>query len=77
MILTDLRDYVQKQGRAGSKELAIHFDLSEDMVNNMIRHWITRNVIRQLNSSACGTCGHCSGCDVEAIYEWVDEPSVS
>ncbi len=48
MILSELKQYIAKQGQATRKELAQRFALSEDGVDAMLEVWIKKGVISRL-----------------------------
>jgi putative ferrous iron transport protein C len=80
VILTKIRDYVQSRGRATASDIAIHFELTEDMVTHMMSHLLApRGKIRRLTGTGCSSCSGCSGCSVQmsTIYEWIEEESSS
>ena len=79
MILSDVRDYLQKQGQASLKDICVKFDTPESAMEKMLAHWERKGKVRRMDSASCGNpCGQkCAGCPVQCqmIYQWVDAPS--
>ncbi len=79
MILSDVRDYLQKQGQASLKDICVKFDTPESAMEEMLAHWERKGRIRRMDSASCGNpCGQkCADCPVQCrmIYQWIDTPS--
>ena len=74
MILSELRDYLKQQHRLSLLEMVNHFNIDADALRGMLRKWISKGKVRQLDlGSACGT--GCCKCDpaMTELYEWVDK----
>ena len=73
MILSELRDYIQRQGRVSLNDLVLHFQIDADALRGMLKKWVSKGRIRQhaAGGSNCGTS--CCQCDplLTEIYEWV------
>jgi predicted transcriptional regulator len=52
MILSELRDYLKQQHRLSLLEMANHFDIDADALRGMLRKWISKGKVRQLDSDA-------------------------
>jgi putative ferrous iron transport protein C len=74
MILSDLRDYLQKQHRVSLNDLVIHFAIDAEALRGMLTQWIRKGKIKKLtpNSAICGS--RCCKCDstLTEFYEWID-----
>ncbi|HIG65974.1 MAG TPA: sugar metabolism transcriptional regulator [Methyloprofundus sp.] len=74
MILSELRDYLKQQHRLSLLEMANHFDIEADALRGMLRKWVSKGKVKQLDLGAsCGT--GCCKCDpaMTELYEWVDK----
>lgn len=71
MILSDLRNYLQKQRRAALADMAARFDADPDALRGMLAKWIAKGRVAKLPAgTACGhSCCHCDPNTTE-IYEW-------
>lgn len=72
MILIKLKEYVDREREVPLGRLAYHFQMPEDLIANMMEHWVQKGVIRkqtsqcgQLGSSLCGGCS--SNCHTIAM----------
>ena len=73
MILFEVRNYLRASGVTPLRDLAAHFELSEDSVKQMVEHWERKGAVRKLpEGSLCqGSCQSCSPDTIE-LYEWVE-----
>ena len=73
MILSELRDYVQTQGRVSLKDLSVRFNVDPSALRGMLDKWISKGRVKKAmaGGSACGT--GCCQCDplITEVYEWV------
>lgn len=73
MILSELRDYIQQQGRVSLKDLVLHFSVDADALRGMLQKWVKKGRIKQemAGGTNCGT--GCCQCDplITEVYEWV------
>lgn len=73
MILSDLKEYIQFQGRVSLKDLALHFNADPNALRGMLQKWVKKGRIRQTmaGGASCGT--GCCQCDplITEVYEWV------
>jgi len=74
MILRELGDHLQRQGRVSRLELARQFDASEEMIEAMLGVWMRKGRVRKLHSAGCG--GRCCGQREEVYFEWLPEGSI-
>lgn len=74
MILRELGDSLQRQGRASRHELARRFDASEDVIEAMLGVWMRKGRVRKVLSAGCG--GRCCGQREEVYFEWLSEGSI-
>jgi hypothetical protein len=54
--------------------MANHFDIDADALRGMLRKWISKGKVRQLDLGASCSTGCCK-CDpaMTELYEWVDK----
>lgn len=71
MILTEIRDYIQRHGQVALDDLVNHFDTPASVIESMVAKWISRGmVIRQLSQRSCGeSCNKCNPPPL-VIYQW-------
>ncbi|ELR67348.1 Ferrous iron transport protein C [Photobacterium marinum] len=77
MILQQLKQYIEQQGRVSRKSLAHHFGMSEDGVDAMLDVWVRKGALgRELVGCGKETC--CQSAD-EVWYRWLktDELSIT
>lgn len=68
MILSEIRDYVEKRGQASLKDICLHFDLEPDAARGMLQVWINKGKLIKVEAkSDCGGCNHCDPLGME-IY---------
>lgn len=73
MILSELRDYLKQQHRLSLLDMANHFDMDANALRGMLRKWISKGKVRQLDlGSACSGCCKCDPAMTE-LYEWVEK----
>lgn len=74
MILSDIKDYMQKNRVASINDLAMYFDADPDVVRDMLAVWIRKGKVRQIQSADvhCNKCAQCHLLSNE-IYEWIGE----
>lgn len=76
MILSEIKEYLQTQGQASLKDIAVRFDVSESALIEMIGHWERKGKITHVDNGGCGNpCGQkCSSCPMKCmmVYQWVD-----
>jgi hypothetical protein len=79
MLMTDIRDYLQLIGRANLHDLALHFQVQESAMEQMLTFWIKKGFISQhyLSQDMCGQ-GKCSDCfecseGLKKLYIWHDK----
>ena len=63
MILIKLKAYVDREKEVPLGRLAHHFQMPEDLIANMMEHWVQKGLI-QKQTSQCGQLGAslCGGC---------------
>lgn len=73
MILSDLKNYIESQGRVSMQDMVLRFNTEPDAIRGMLQKWIHKGRIRQTlaGGSACGT--GCCQCDplLTELYEWI------
>jgi len=74
MTLTDIKNYLSKEGSASLAEIARYFQADQSLVESMLDRWILKGLVVARTSPACGPgcCGKCSG-ERLVWYEWVGE----
>lgn len=71
MILSDIRNYIQKRGQVSLADIAQHFDSEPDALRGMLDIWIRKGMVCRCSATRC--CGtKCSQCDTATteIYVW-------
>ena len=74
MILSELRDYLKANRRAGLADMALHFNVESGAIRGMLEQWIRKGKVRKLPSGTL--CGDgCCKCDPETVelYEWMPD----
>jgi hypothetical protein len=76
MILAEIREYLQRRGRASLADIALHFDIDAGALRGMLDVWMRKGKVRrQLATASCGSsCCQCQAAATE-IYFWVDTPT--
>lgn len=76
MILSDIRDYLEKRGQASLGDIALHFDSDPAAIQGMLDVWIRKGKVEKRAATAsCGSsCQQCDPATTE-IYRWVESPS--
>ncbi len=79
-MLSKIKEYLKEQGQASLRDIAVHFDVSEEAAQGMLEHWERKGKVRRMESASCGgACGHkCSSCPMQCsmIYQWTDPEAV-
>lgn len=75
MILSELRDYLQRNGRASLMHMAYHFDTEPDALRGMLDRLIAKGRVQKLPpaESPCSGCSKCDQAQAE-IYQWRGRP---
>ena len=70
-MLSEIRTYLSKRGRAPIGDLVNHFDADADAIRGMLGHFIRKGHVRRLEGA--GDCSGCNKCDAFTFeaYEWV------
>ncbi len=71
MMLSDIRDYLQKRGQCSLSDIALHFDADAGAVRGMLDIWIKKGKVGKRPATlACGT--QCQSCDPASteVYFW-------
>ena len=76
MILLDIRDYLKASGMVPVRDLALHFNISQDDAKSMLEHWVKKGYASKLPAgSLCqGGCRNCAPDSID-IYQWNDSDS--
>ena len=78
MILSELKEYLQSNGQASLKDMAVRFDVSEEALAGMLDHFINKGSVKKLETTSCeNVCGHkCSACPLQCseIYVSLETP---
>ncbi len=71
MILSQVRDYLEKRGQATLAEIALHFDTEPEAMRGMLERWVSKGRIeRRKVEAACGaSCNRCDPAAME-LYVW-------
>lgn len=76
MILLDIKNYIIQQQEVTLPQLAMHFQMPESAIENMVEIWVQKKAIEKLTLT-CGTfndnsgCGDCSdNCATKAIQQF-------
>ncbi|MCD6039200.1 MAG: hypothetical protein K0S27_600 [Gammaproteobacteria bacterium] len=72
MNLLDLKHYLMRVKMASLSSLCSYFNGDEELIRQMLRHWVRKGKVRQCKKAAnCGVqCMQCRPSFTE-IYEWV------
>lgn len=75
MILLDIKNYIIQQQEVTLPQLAMHFQMPESAIENMVEIWVQKKIIEKLTLT-CSTfndhsgCGSCSdGCQTQIIQQ--------
>ena len=74
MILRELGEYLEREGKVSRRDLARHFDTSEDAVEAMLGVWMRKGRVRKVEQGGCS--GGCCGARAEAFYEWLPDGQI-
>lgn len=74
MILRDLGAYLAEQGRLSRRDLARHFNTSEDAIEAMLGVWMRKGRVRKCTGGGCS--GSCCGQRSEVIFEWLPDGQI-
>jgi len=71
MILTDIRDYLKRHGRAPVMDLAYHFKVEPEVIRSMVSKWIGKGCVARIEAPL-QKCQGCEKCDDKKneIYLW-------
>lgn len=78
MMLMDVRDYLQRNQQATLSDMALHFDVPEGAMQDMVEQWVRKGrVIITQDAESCSS-GGCSGCHEggcgssigKTLYRW-------
>lgn len=75
MILIDIKDYIFQHKEVTLPQLAMHFQMPESAIENMVEVWVQKKIIEKLTLT-CGSfkdnsgCGGCSdNCQTQLIKQ--------
>ncbi|MEY4767894.1 MAG: hypothetical protein RL637_533 [Pseudomonadota bacterium] len=75
MILSELRDYLQKYPQVTLHDLVLHFNIDAEALRGMLAQWMRKGKVKKLdpNSKICGSS--CCKCDpaLTEIYQWIEK----
>lgn len=74
MILRDIATMMQEKQRITGRELARHFQTSEDAIDAMLGVWMRKGRVRKVCAAGCS--GSCCGQRTETYYEWLAEGQI-
>lgn len=65
-----LKQYLQEHEQASLRDLALHFDVSSEVIKNAMSLWLRKGKVEQSTVSGCDK--GCCQCDSEltTIYYW-------
>jgi len=75
MILMELKTYLAKVKRAHLPELAERFQLSVEIVQAMLGHWIRKGVVKK-ESQAQNTKGCAGACQSMCVMQCLEDDSL-
>lgn len=61
MILLDIKNYIIQQQEVTLPQLAMHFQMPESAIENMVDIWVQKKIIEKL-ILVCGSLNETSGC---------------
>jgi hypothetical protein len=76
MILTEVRDYLRREGQATLGDIARAVHTDRETARSMLEFWMRKGLVRQLQAG--GGCAGCTQCAAVAaneateIYRWSD-----
>lgn len=74
MILSELKQYLQKNRRVALRDVALYLKAEPDAVRGMLEQWVRKGKVKKLEGKGgCG--GGCCKCDEAMIeaYEWLSD----
>lgn len=73
MVLSELRQYLQRNKRVLLTDLANRFHTDPDALRGMLQKWIDKGRIRKISGDS-GCAGGCCKCDPATLefYEWLE-----
>lgn len=77
MLLTQIRDHIQAQGRVSLQALAERCRHDPALVRDLVAVWCRKGKVRPLPQGA--RCQGCTLCAAEALefYEWIGPPAAA
>lgn len=77
MLLIELKNYLQQHQQASLHDVALHFQIPEGAVYDMLDHWVRKGYVEIKSNTVC-SCGGCGGCSAsgcgsdigDTIYHW-------
>ena len=70
LTLSKIKAYFEARQMATCDALALHFEVDQNSIKDMLRHFIHKGQIEcKLLESACGSCQGCSKRE-QALYVW-------
>ena len=76
MTLPEIKSYFEEHRVASMQDLVSHFNLEDDVMRDMLAHWIRKGKLRKIETTAghCSKCPSCASCYSLAmeVYEWID-----
>ncbi len=74
MILTDIKQYVQKHKLVSVQDVARHFDVETEAARGMLGFWVTKGKMKKTASTmSCNQSCGCEAQDQAELYEWNSE----
>lgn len=61
MILIEIRDYIIQHKEVTLPQLAMHFQMPESAIENMVEMWVHKKTVEKLTLT-CGSLSDASGC---------------
>lgn len=77
MLMTDISQYIELNGRASLLDLSRHFKIQESAMQQMLSFWLKKGKITLVDASqsSCSTGKKCSDCfecndSAQQVYIW-------
>jgi putative ferrous iron transport protein C len=69
-MLSDLRRFLsERDGMVSLRELAIHFDREESVIEGMLSHWLRKGMVKSVVTTPCDQgCGGCNSSEGGDVY---------
>jgi len=74
MKLGEIRNYIKQRGDSSLKDVANHFDISQEAAQFAIEYWIKKGKIKAQGAACSSRCGGCGSAGES--YQWINNESL-